>query len=217
MYIPKHFQINDPERIHQLIEDFSFGLLITQVEELCANHLPFQLIKGSDGVPDRLIAHMARANPQWQVLEKNEQVLAVFSGPHSYISPDAYPNPQVNVPTWNYLTVHAYGKARLLEAHELSEAMSQAVLTYEGETSEAWTRLESQSRDRKLKAIVGFEISVARYHAKSKLSQNRNHEDQIAIIRSLESRADENSLAIAQEMKTEMKSTTRSSINAGGI
>ena len=103
MYVPSHFAESDPATLHDFIERYSFGLLVSQVDAVpFATHLPF-LLDRTAGPHGMLIGHMARANPHWESL-RDQTALAVFSGPHAYISPTWYAAANV-VPTWNYTAV----------------------------------------------------------------------------------------------------------------
>ena len=113
MYIPAAFAETDLTRLHDFIEQNSFGLLVSQVDGLpFASHLPF-LLERTAGPHGTLVGHMARANPQWREAG-GQTALAIFSGPHAYISPTWYEAEQV-VPTWNYTAVHAYGRVQIIE------------------------------------------------------------------------------------------------------
>src|SRR4051812_5840105 len=106
MYVPAAFAEPDRGRLHEFIEAYSFGLLVSSHRGPFATHLPF-LLDRTAGPHGTLVGHMARANPQWHDLDGRE-VLAVFSGPHAYVSPSWYEADDV-VPTWNYVAVHARG------------------------------------------------------------------------------------------------------------
>src|SRR5262245_59160657 len=111
MYLPPSFREDSLQAIHALVHDHSFGLLVSAGPSgLDATRVPF-LLDPTRGAKGTLTAHMARANDHWRNLEAAGEVLAVFSGPHTYISPTWYTN-QKSVPTWNYVEVHAYGRAR---------------------------------------------------------------------------------------------------------
>src|SRR6266480_1405054 len=113
MYIPAAFAEHDLNRLHDFIEQNSFGLLVSQVDGLpFASHLPF-LLDRTAGPHGTLVGHMARANPHWRELA-GQTALAVFSGPHAYVSPTWYEAENV-VPTWNYVAVHASGRAAVVE------------------------------------------------------------------------------------------------------
>src|SRR5437868_7041638 len=106
MYIPAHFREDDPERLHSLIQEYSFGMLVTcEVGRPFASHLPFLLDTGR-GPQGTLRAHLARANPQWQSFASGQEALVIFQGPHAYLSPSWYET-HPSVPTWNYAAVHA--------------------------------------------------------------------------------------------------------------
>ena len=113
MYIPDHFNENHPERVAALIEGNPFGTLVTASDgRPCVSHLPF-LYERHSGPHGKLSCHLARANPQWRQLAQGQTVLAVFQGPHAYVSPAWYAAP--GVPTWNYAVAHLYGVVRVIE------------------------------------------------------------------------------------------------------
>src|SRR5206468_1591417 len=120
----------DLNKLHAFIEQESFGLLVSQVDGLpFATHLPF-LLERTSGPHGTLVCHVARANPQWQTAS-GQTVLAVFSGPHVYVSPTWYEAEQV-VPTWNYAAVHVYGRAQIIEDEAaLLEIVQKMVRVYE--------------------------------------------------------------------------------------
>src|ERR1700759_3803266 len=108
MYVPSHFAETDLATLHDFIERYSFGLLVSQVDgQPFGTHLPFLLDRSAPH--GTLIGHMARANPHWQSL-REQPALVVFAGPHAYISPTWYEAANV-VPTWNYTAVHVSGHA----------------------------------------------------------------------------------------------------------
>lgn len=121
MYIPEHFKEASLERIAALIGGNSFGVLITAPDGVpFVSHFPFIFDRGvaSKG---KLLCHMARANPQWRHFLSGGEVLAVFQGPHAYVSPSWYSSP--GVPTWNYAVVHARGKTRLIGSESELEVL----------------------------------------------------------------------------------------------
>jgi transcriptional regulator len=162
-----------------------------------ATHLPFVLdeTRGPNGT---LVSHMAKANPHWQNFENSGEALVIFWGPHAYISPGWYEN-QPSVPTWNYVTVHAYGKPRLIEGEEaMMAAQKSLVETYEG--AEGW-KLESQPEKfikGMLSGIICFEIPITRLEGKFKMSQNRPASDLPGIVEGLRNRAEGDDLEIAE-------------------
>ena len=202
MYIPKHNRIEDRAAIAALIRRFSFGTLVTQGPGgLVATHLPF-LFDPSAGLQGKLVAHMARANPQWKNFAQTE-VLVIFQGEHGYISPTWYVNSPA-VPTWNYQAVHAYGvPAIIAEPQRILGTMREIVEQYESaDSSYRIDRLPEPYRDRMLAGIVAFEIELTRADAKSKLSQNMKSEDVLGAIKGLEESGRAESLRLAAAMRT---------------
>src|SRR5437868_2466251 len=172
MYIPAVFAESDLSKLHDFIEQNSFGLLVSQVDGLpFATHLPFLLDRAA-GPHGTLIGHVARANPQWREAG-GQTALAVFSGPHAYVSPTWYEAEQV-VPTWNYVTVHASGRLQIVEDHDaLLAIVRDSVRFYEQTMPQPWAFNDSGTfADRMLGQIVGFRIEVERIEGKWKLNQN---------------------------------------------
>ncbi|MBF5046082.1 FMN-binding negative transcriptional regulator [Aggregicoccus sp. 17bor-14] len=199
MYIPAHFRVDDPALLLPLIERYGFATLVT-VEEGSpfATHLPLLLRRG----PDRLVGHMARANPQWRGLAQQREVLALFQGPHAYVSPSWYASAP-NVPTWNYAVVHAYGEARLIEEPAQVHALLQDTVTqYESGRERPW-RLEEAAdyAERLVKGIVAFELRLTRLEGKFKLSQNKGAEDRAGVIAALEASEDPLERELARMMR----------------
>lgn len=186
MYIPAFNRVEDGEKIDELIERYGFATVVTQKDgALFASHLPVLLAKESNG--DHVLrSHMARANPQWQHFTPESEVLCIFSGPHAYISPSWY-QMQHTVPTWNYATVHIYGRATVLDdIAALREIVLDTTSKYESNMPTPWQLPLSQSElEAMLKAVVGFTIVVTRVEAKFKLGQNRSKEDQEGMVRGL--------------------------------
>src|SRR4051812_47202497 len=117
MYIPNAFRIEDPSKLTAFIQRYSFATFITHDGAgPCASHLPMLFWPGA-GDHGTLVSHMARANPQWQHFSSGSEVLVIFHGPHSYISPSWYQT-EPAVPTWNYATVHAYGVPTICHENE---------------------------------------------------------------------------------------------------
>ena len=112
MYIPLQYQNKNLEEVKDFLKNNAFAILTSQVDNRpWATHLPLELETGPKG-SDVLTGHMARRNPQWKHFKENEQVLAIFNGPHAYISSSWYHDEEV--PTWNYVAVHVYGNLRIL-------------------------------------------------------------------------------------------------------
>ena len=200
MYIPEHFKEADSERISALIEGNSFGMLVTVPEGApFVSHLPF-IFDPNAGSKGKLLCHMARANPQWQHFSSCGEVLAVFQGPHAYVSPSWYSSP--GVPTWNYAVVHLRGKPRLIESESKLEALVERLThVYESHMPSPWKpNLAGEQRTKLLNTIVGFEIEITDIQAKFKLSQNRPPEDQQSVVEKLGQSNNQTEVAVAKLM-----------------
>lgn len=200
MYIPQHFKETNSERVSALIEGNSFGMLVTALDGVpFVSHLPF-IFEHAAGSNGKLLCHMARANPQWQHFSSCSEVLAVFQGPHAYVSPSWYSSP--GVPTWNYAVVHLRGKPRLIEnEYELESLVERLTNVYESHMPRPWKpKLKDERRTKLLNMIVGFEIEVTDIQAKFKLSQNRPLEDQQNVIEKLGQSSNQTEVAVAKLM-----------------
>ncbi|WP_053373982.1 FMN-binding negative transcriptional regulator [Paenibacillus sp. FJAT-27812] len=205
MYIPSPFQIEDEEIIFDVMIKNSFATVISQhAGAPFATHLPLILDKANRC----LYGHFARPNPQWKDIQ-NQEVLAVFQGPHCYISPSWYES-EMAVPTWNYVAVHVYGKVELIDdEHELLDALRQMVLKYEAPDSPY--QLDQVDPDfiaGMSKGIQGFKISINKVEGKAKLSQNHRPERQALVIQRLEQSERENEQKIASAMKQNLLGET---------
>ena len=163
-----------------------FATLVTREgEEPFVGHLPF-LHREDGSAHGQLVAHVARGNPQWQHLEAGQTALVVFHGPHAYVSPSWYAE-ALHVPTWNYVAVHAYGRATLLDAGELRACLSELVATNEQRFARPWAmeRLPEEFVAKLLRGIVGFRIAIERLEGKLKLSQNREPHDRQRVAEEL--------------------------------
>lgn len=199
MYIPKHFQNIDLPSIEAFIRQHGFALLITSAGGApVVSHIPIELDTNKD---DKKIlrGHLARGNPQWKSFGE-QQALAVFQGPHAYISASWYNH--VNVPTWNYMAVHVYGKISIVDGHQLYDSLKTLVNKYEA-TMEHPVTVEGMHTyvEQQMKGIVGFEIAIDKIEGKWKLSQNREEEDYKNVIAELEKLQEENARQVAEEMK----------------
>ncbi|WP_010584773.1 FMN-binding negative transcriptional regulator [Schlesneria paludicola] len=201
MYIPRSFAETNLTTLHEFIERNSFGVLVSQAEgHPFATHLPFILdrMAGPNGT---LIGHVARANPHWHHVT-NQKVLAMFSGPHAYISPTWYDAENV-VPTWNYLAVHVYGQVTLIEDSSLLlDIVQRSVSVYESSLPQPWSLDSSASYVKPLlDQIVGFRIEIAKIEGKFKLSQNHPVERREKVVAALHARGGEDAEAIASAME----------------
>lgn len=201
MYTPKHFEEKDLNEIEQLVREFGFGTLVTIKDGLpVATHTPMELEKAEAGWV--LHGHIARANQQWKSFENNSQVLAIFMGPHTYISPSWYNHK--NVPTWNYKAAHLYGKIEIITGEKLLTNLGKLMARYEKAHAEKPLDINDVPENimqGDLRALVGFEIKVERIEAASKLSQNRDAESYQSIIGNLEKLDAYDAERIAEEMK----------------
>ncbi len=201
MYVPAHFAEHDRDTLHAFIQAHSFGLLISTVAgEPFPSHLPF-LLERQCGPHGTLVGHMAKANSQWQELD-GQTALAIFSGPHAYISPTWYEAEQV-VPTWNYTAVHAYGNVHVIHDRDALLTIVQASVSfYEAAFPQPWKiPADDVFVDRLLKQIVGFRIEIERLEGKFKLNQNHPPERREKVICALIAQGGENSLGIAELMQ----------------
>lgn len=202
MYIPPSFAETDPAVLRDFIDGHGFATLVSQGDgEPFATHLPLLRITGDDGC-ERLWGHFARANPH-AVLAAGQRVLAIFHGPHQYISPTWYESPNT-VPTWNYIAVHAYGVLReVADRDRLRDIIDRLVVQYEAPQPQPWSAelADGNFSDKLLDAVVGFEIVVDRLEGKWKLNQNHDVARRERVIRVLEQAKDDDSRAIAAAMR----------------
>ena len=206
MYVPSAFVPADQGVLRELMSDYGFATLVSSgAEGLVASHVPVMYEPPSstqDPAPNgRLLAHLARANPHAKALD-NADVLAIFQGPHGYVSPSWYATHPA-VPTWNYASVHVYGRARLVtDAGALRDIVERLVDKYESGRPQPWSMASVPERytSGMLNAIVGVEVEIARIEGKHKLSQNRDAEDRRRVIATLETSADPNDRVLAAYM-----------------
>ena len=200
MYTPEIYKNENQEEIKKFLQENSFGILINQTNgKLWATHIPLELDTNENGATI-LSGHISKENPQWNGFIDNDQVLAVFSGPHSYISSSWYDHE--NVPTWNYIAVHVYGKIKIIEGEAVIESLKKLVDKYE-QKSENPVRIEDLSQKIMLQSrgIVAFEIEITEIPATRKMSQNRDEKNYQNIISELEKANTNQSVAVANEMK----------------
>jgi transcriptional regulator len=195
MYVPAHFKEARAEVLHDLIRAHPLAVLVTlDANGLVANHIPME-IDGAAGEYGTLRGHVARGNPMWTSHRPEVDAMAIFQGPHSYITPAYYATKAATgevVPTWNYAIVHAYGPLRAIDdpawlrrfVEQLTDR-HEAMLGPAGR--EPWKVSDAPERyiDRLIKAIIGIEIPIARFEGKWKVSQNRPAEDRAGIIAGL--------------------------------
>lgn len=200
MYIPENYSMTNQAEIHEFLRSHGFALLINQtLGKLWATHVPLMLDFKSDGTP-YLLGHISKVNPQQEGFAENNEILAVFTGPHAYISSSWYDHE--NVPTWNYIAVHVYGKIKIHSHEEAVLGLKKLVDNYE-KHSEKPIRIEDLSAKtmREARGIIGFEIEITAIQAQKKLSQNRDDFNYQNIISQLENQDDAQANAIAKAMK----------------
>jgi transcriptional regulator len=183
VYVPRPFALRDHEQIVRLMAEHPFATLVTPgIPEPQVSHLPLQFDPRS-GPHGTLLGHMARANPHWQHFANGASV-AIFHGPHAYVSPSWYAEPAAAVPTWNYCVAHVHGTAELMDDERDKRALLDAMVArYESARDKPWRlQLEGRALAAMLGAIVGFRLRVERIDAKFKLSQNRGAEDRERVI-----------------------------------
>jgi transcriptional regulator len=205
MYIPGRFAENDLATLHDVIRAHAFAALVTVQDGLpVASHIPF-VLDGDRGPHGSLLGHLARANPQWRSFADPSapQALVIFEGPHAYVSPSWYAGAP-NVPTWNYVIVHAYGTPRIIiEPGQVRSAIDRLVAVYESGRAQPWstTGVPPDFIDRMLSAIVAFEIPIERLEGKFKLSQNKTADDRAGVITALSEEPDNLARAVAELMR----------------
>lgn len=200
MYIPNANRVDDQEQVLAFMQAHSFATLVSLVDgQLFATHLPLVIVAQTEGV--LLRGHMAKANPHWQELATQREVLVIFQGPHAYVSPTHYAKWE-SVPTWNYIAVHAYGSARLIQDEAgLLTSLGELIAANDPAYQPQWDSLPDKFRAGMLNGIVAFEIAVTRLEGKFKLSQNRPVDDQQRVATVLAAHADMAIAAVGHSMQ----------------
>ena len=203
MYISPINENHDRDDIRAFMVANSFATLVNTIDgKPHATHIPLLLTTDAGG-NEVLSGHISKANPQWKIFEKSDEVLVIFSGAHAYISSSWYDHP--NVPTWNYIAVHIYGTLRIVDAETVYNDLQKLVNHYE-KTSENPVSVESMGEKmvrREMRGIVGFHIKINEIQAARKLSQNRDDHNHTEIIKALEKQNEPNAAGIAEEMRKE--------------
>lgn len=211
MYCPESFRETELSVLHDLMYTHTFATLVSLCgTELCADHLPlvFHAERGPHGT---LCGHVSRSNPLWTHFTDHTEVLVIFRGPDSYITPSWYPSKHTDgkvVPTWNYAVVHAYGKPRAIEDRGwLLEHVTELTRHHEAREEMPWQISDAPSDyiARMLTGIIGIEISVSRLEGKFKVSQNRSRTDQLGIAKGLHSREAEREHTMASLVLQHLK------------
>ncbi|MCC0567510.1 FMN-binding negative transcriptional regulator [Brevibacillus sp. FSL L8-0520] len=203
VYIPKQYRMNHDEAV-QMMKSYPFALLITVDEQRpLATHIPLEIREEEGKI--YATGHIAYGNIQKKTLDHNRDVLLIFQGPHAYISSSWYEREEV--PTWDYLAVHAYGTSRVLEKDELKSALDSMLKRYEShrENGRLWETFDPELLEREMKGIVGFEIEITSIEAAAKMSQNRSDTDYKSIVAELEKSEDQEEIQVAQWMREKRK------------
>ncbi|MBA2780783.1 FMN-binding negative transcriptional regulator [Billgrantia kenyensis] len=183
MYVPPSMRLSR-EQAWELVERYSFAALIGA--DLQATHLPLTLER-SEGEHGALYGHFARANPHWRALDGN-RALAIFSGPHAYVSPSWYAS-QPAVPTWNYLAVHATGRLELLDTAATRELLDHSLAHFEPALLDSLGR-ENDYLEKMQAGVVGFRLRIEALEGKAKLGRQRSRADQEGVEAALAQSAD---------------------------
>ncbi|MBS1664681.1 MAG: FMN-binding negative transcriptional regulator [Bacteroidetes bacterium] len=200
MYVPRRYEEKDADKINTFLKENSFAILVSVKDGLpIGTHIPLQLEKNAAG-EDVLVGHISKGNEQRYTLVDGAKVLAIFPGPHAYISPRWYT--QMKVPTWNYIAVHVYGTVKIMEGEELRAALSRLMDVYEGgmERPVKIGEVPEKELNADLRGIVGFEIKMEEVQAAYKLSQNRDEESYHRVMGELE-KGGEVERKVAEEME----------------
>jgi transcriptional regulator len=200
MYIPSYFSEKDLDKVAEFVKRHDFATLVLSENGVpVASHLLVEFQTDSTGTW-LISGHMARANKLWRAFDSNREALLIFGGPNTYISATWYIH--LNAPTWNYIAVHLYGLPRVIDGgDELRLILSNLVKRYEANSNYRLETLPQDFVEKLMRSAVGFQLKVTRVEASFKLSQNQGEEDYASVVRHLEERGDEQSRAIAEEMK----------------
>jgi transcriptional regulator len=199
MYVPPYFALTNQSDTLAFIQRYNFATLVSAGGGApMATHLPFiSEIRDQKLV---LISHMASENLQAALLGTCE-MLVIFAEPHAYISPTNYEREQ-NVPTWNYIAVHCYGKAVILPSDiEKTAVLEKMISFYESAYMKQWQGLSEKYKNSMLAELVAFEIHVERIEAAAKMSQNKTAKERENIIKSLSDSTDSTARDLAEHMK----------------
>jgi transcriptional regulator len=211
MYIQKHFEETRIEEMHGLIDTYPLATLIVNVAgELVINHIPM-LLDAGDGQRGTLRAHISKANPLFMHLQRGIDALAIFRGAQTYISPNWYPSKHADgkqVPTWNYVVVHAHGTPRLIDDSAwLLTHLHAMTNKQEASLPQPW-KVSDAPQDfiaRMMTAIVGIEMPIEKIEGKWKVSQNRTRADQFGVAAGLQNQADAQSQSMSELVMQRIK------------
>jgi transcriptional regulator len=214
MYLPQLFEEKRLDILHSFVRDHPFGaLVVLSANGLEANHLPFE-IDAASGPFGTLHCHVSRANPVWRNFSPDTEALAIFQGPNTYITPTWYPSKQEtgkDVPTWNYIVVHARGPMRVIDdVHHVRAHLEKLVAKNEKGRPHPWqiTDAPEDYVNKQLSLIVGIEIPLASLVGKWKLGQNRQMRDRHGMLQGLIEADTPETLAVAAEVRKTLEGTS---------
>ena len=200
MYVPQYFKIDSWPEISRFITENPLATLVSRGGQYpAATHIPLELEE--DGKGGKVLSgHVAKGNPHWRLFEEHPNVLAIFLSPvQHYISSSWYNHP--NVPTWNYMSVHVYGRLRIVAGDALRRSLESMTHYHEQISSHPLTPDVLHGEiEKQIGGIVGFEIDMERVEGAFKMSQNRNDEDYANIMKELERLDDYNARMVAKRM-----------------
>jgi transcriptional regulator len=203
MYIPNANRVDDQAQLLTFMRAHSFATLISHVAgQIVASHVPLTVAEADGQLV--LHGHLAKANPQWQELAAQQEILVIFQGPHAYISPQHYAKWE-SVPTWNYIAVHAYGSAQLVtdEAEKLA-SLAGLIAATEAGYQHQWDAQSAHFQQGMLNGIVAFTLAITRLEGKYKLSQNRPADDQERVAAALVHHPDSAAQAVGLAMHDQL-------------
>jgi transcriptional regulator len=194
MYQPDHFRVENVSEMHALMRARPFAALVSSGSAgLDASHLPTVLKdEGPYGVIE---CHLARPNPHWKDLAEGNEALMIFQGPQGYITPNWFPSKAQHgkaVPTWNYAVVHAYGRPEVMKDKDwLLQHVTELTAQQESSEAKPWAPSDAPATyiEVMLRGIVGFRFAITRLEGKWKMSQNREVQDRVGVVKGLRARA----------------------------
>jgi transcriptional regulator len=197
VYIPKYYREEDRRKILAFLRQNNFAALVTfDGGRPIATHIPVEVVESEDGWT--IYGHISRANPQKKTFGEQEALL-IFQGAHTYISARWYA--EVDVPTWDYMIVHVYGKVREIQGEELYSVLSRLVQNHESNSSYRLEGLSQEMVQKEIKRIIGFAVDVTHIDGGYKLSQGKSEEERKNIVSELEERGGEDSKEIAEAIR----------------
>lgn len=204
MYIPEPFRKDERDTLLALMRARPFAILVSARDGLIASHIPL-VVEAGEGPHGTIYGHLAGPNPQALIFDGQSEALAIFAGPHAYVSPSWYEAKEA-VPTWNYAAVHAYGRPVAISEPTAARAiLARLVETFESEGTGPWRMddLPEAFVSRMVRGIAGFRMPIERLEGKFKLSQNRPEADRRGVVRALAASSDPEARAVALLMEAE--------------